>query len=544
MDTVNEPGMEEITIMKSSQVGATELILNIVGYSIDQDPCPMMLVMPTMSDCKKWSMERFAPMIRDTACLGRKVSDSKSRDGNNSIFHKSFDGGYLDMNGSNAPSGLASLPIRRVLFDEVDRHAESAGTEGDPISLAKKRANTFWNKQFIYVSTPTDENSRIKQQFDLSDQRHYYVPCPHCEEFHLMTWANIHWDTDEDGTHHPETAAHFCPHCGCEQTDSDLSGMLKKGEWRKHKPEVKGHAGFFINELLSPWVKFSKIVKDFLEAKDYPKKHKVWVNTALGEVWVEGKSIGKLDELMERRENYDHELVPEGVKILTASVDVQDDRFEVETIGWGNDFESWSIERKIIACDTSRPASWKELSIHLRKIYDHELGYRLRIRGTGVDTGFRTKQAYAFCKPRLKQKVFALKGDGGNGKPLVAKPTKSNLGNVLLFKVGTDTAKDTIAGYLRQKEEGPCYCHFPHTCDKSYFRQLLAEKRKKVKGKAVWVMKKEGARNETLDLWVYNLAVLEILGITAERLARIHGPLAGGKKRSRRKSGMISKGAA
>jgi len=531
--------------MKSAQVGATEIINNVIGYYIDQDPSPILLILPTKEIGEAWSKDRFAPMLRDSPCLRSKVSDVKSRDKNNTLLHKKFPGGHITIGGANSPAGLASRPIRIVLFDEVDRFPESAGSEGDPISLGKKRATTFWNRKFIDVSCPTiDEISRIQKSFKRSDQRYYYVPCPHCSEFHRLEWKHVHWGKGEDGEHFPETAAHFCPHCGGMETDADLPVMLANGEWRKHHPEVKGHAGFHINELYSPWVKFSETVKNFLKAENDQEQLKVWVNTALGEVWKEGKDIGDAKSLMKRRENYDAELVPEGVKILTAAVDVQDNRLEVETIGWGKGYESWSIEYKILAGDTSRSEVWQALDLYLHKVFDHELGYRLRIKGCGIDTGgHRTKEVYAFCKPRLKQRVFALKGDGGNGKPLVSRPSRNNLGKVLLFRVGVDSAKNSIMGYIKQENEGPGYCHFPHNYDRAYFKQLLSERPVISKGKRVWKLKREGARNEALDLRVYNLAVLEILGIDMKVLDRMSGPFVFGTRQARGRR-VLSRGVA
>lgn len=511
----NDAAYETITIMKSSQIGATEIINNFIGYDIACDPGPILLVQPTKEIAEAWSKDRLAPMLRDTPCLKTKVSDVKSRNRNNTLLHKKYPGGHITIGGANSPSGLASRPVRKVYFDEVDRYPQSAGTEGDPISLGKKRTTTFWNRKIIQVSTPTIEGfSRIATAYQESDQRHYYVPCPHCEKYHLLEWKYVVWENDD-----PETAAHVCPLCGCLETDADLPAMLAMGEWRKHRPEVKNHAGFHINELYSPWVTFAETAIDFLKAKNEPERLKTWINTALGETWKEGKDIGDAAKLMERRENYDADLVPYGGVVITSGVDVQDNRIELEVIAWGKDYENWSLDFKVFAGDPARPDVWNALDTYLHKTFAHESGYKLRILSTGIDTGgHHTKAAYEFCGARFGQRVFALKGAAGQGKPITSRPSKNNLGKINLYTVGTETAKDTIASYLSVKEAGPGYCHFPHTHDRAYFDQLLSE-RPKIKhdraGRRVrsWQLKKSGIRNEALDCRVYAMAALSIIGI-------------------------------
>lgn len=521
MDAVNDPSIEEITFMKSSQVGATEIINNTIGFFIDQDPSPILLVLPTKEIAEAWSKDRFAPMLRDSHHLRGKVSDVKSRDRNNTLLHKTFPGGHITIGGANSPSGLASRPVRNVLFDEVDRFPSSAGTEGDPIELGKKRSTTFWNHKHIYVSTPTvDGASRIQKSWDKSDQRRFWVQCPACGKKHLLEWKNIQWDKGENGEHLIDTTVHLCPHCGKAETDADLPDMLKNGEWIKGRPEVRGHAGFHINELYSPWVKFSKTVSDFLKMKNDPEQLMVWINTSMGDVWREGKAItSSVEDMLMKRENYGPDpttgevIVPFGGVAITVGVDVQDDRLEVETIAWGMNHENWSLEYQVFNGETSGPEVWKALDTHLRKTYRHESGVLLRIMGCGIDTGgHNTTTVYDFCKPRFGRGVFALKGRGGQGVPVVSKPSKNNAGGVNLYHIGTDTAKDSISSFLGQTEHGPGYCHFPFNYGDDYFKMLLAEWPVIRKGVRSWQLRKPGLRNESLDCRVYAFAALKILG--------------------------------
>jgi phage terminase large subunit GpA-like protein len=533
MDALDNPEVVEETIMCSSQVGKTEIILNYIGRDMDMDPGPMLGVVPTIELAQAYSKDRLAPMIDNSPRLKCLVSDSKSRDSDNTLLHKAFLGGHLTLAGANSAASLASRPVRKVFFDEVDKFPASAGTAGDPIRLGRKRATTFFDKKYLYVSTPTDEASRIAGLYESSDQRRYYVPCPNCGGMHTLEWKQIHWDKDPDGNHLPETAAHFCPHCGGMETDADLPAMLAGGEWRKGKPEVKHHAGFHINELYSPWVSFAETVQSFLDTKSNPEQFKTWTNEAMGEVFRLGKNIESAEALLFRRENYTSTLVPSGGVAIVMGVDVQDDRLETEVVAYGRDYESWSIDYLVFPGSPANSAVWERLDDYRRKLYEHESGYKLRVVATAIDTGgHHTGSVYKYVKAHEGENVFAIKGAGGSGRPPVGRASKSNAGKVNLYTLGVDSIKDTIAAHIQAERGQPGYCHFPHSYAKAYFEQLLAEhpvyrvrNRRQVR---VWEPKRTGIRNEALDNRVYALAALMITGcdlnsVVAKFEALTHG---------------------
>ena len=246
---------------------------------------------------------------------------------------------HITMCGANSPASLASRPIRVVLFDEVDRFPPSAGSEGDPIDLARKRSATFWNRKEVCVSTPTIRNaSRIEGLFENTDKREYHVPCPDCGHHQVMRWSNVHW-TDED----PDTAFYACEECGGAWDDAARYKAIRKGEWRATAPFV-GRAGFRLSGLCSPWTPLSSAVADFLQAKKLPETLRVWVNTYLGESWEDDGE--RLDDfqIASHREDYNADSIPKEVVFITAGIDVQDDRLEMEVLGHGRDSETWSIE--------------------------------------------------------------------------------------------------------------------------------------------------------------------------------------------------------
>lgn len=522
MDAVNESGVKEVVFMTSSQIGKTEILNNIVGYFAHQDPSPMLLIQPTLDMAETWSKDRLAPMIRDTAELFELFGDPRSRDSNNTLLHKKFAGGHITMAGANSPASLASRPIRIVLLDEEDRYPHSAGTEGDPGSLAQKRTTTFWNRVLITVSTPTIEGeSKIESRYQQSDQRKYYVPCPECGTFQVLNWSQIKFDKKKDSKSRPETTYYECEHCKAELRDSDKVWMLARGEW-KAEASFNGIAGFHLSELYSPWVKWSDTVANFLKAKRLPETLKVWVNTSLGETWKEASEGVDASGLLNRKENWGR-IAPEGVMAITVGVDVQDDRLECEVIGWGIGQESWSLQYHVIHGDPPQDKVWNDLDNVLKQTIKTTDDRILSIGATCVDSGgHHTQKVYEYCKAREYNRVFAIKGASQIGKPLVSKPSKNNKLRVKLFSIGTDTAKQMIYSRLKIHQPGHGYCHFPADYPEEYFKQLTAERiqTKFVNGHPtrVWVLKK-GKRNEALDCRVYGLAALHILNPNLDALA-------------------------
>lgn len=516
MDAFNDPSVREVVIMSSSQIGKTEILNNIVGYHVAQDPSPILVVQPTLDMAQTWSKDRLAPMIRDTPSLSYLVKDPRARDSGNTTLHKVFAGGHITACGANSPSSLASRPIRVVLCDEVDRYPVSAGSEGDPVSLAKKRAATFWNRKILMVSTPTNKGaSRIEIAYEESDKRKYSIPCQHCKTDQFLEWGNVKWEKEK-----PETAHYVCPHCGSEWDESERIRSIRQGKWVA-TAEFKGVAGFHLSALYSPWTPIADGVRDFLEAKKQPATLRVWVNTYLGESWEEDGDGVDDYSLAERAEDWG-DIVPADGLILTAGVDVQDDRLEAEIVAWGKDEESWSIAYKTIYGDPSGPLVWRDLDEFLYGVYEHEYGEEMVVRGTCIDSGgHHTQAVYKYVSTREARRIFAIKGVGGEGKPMVGKPSKNNIGKIKLFPVGVDTIKYELFSRLKITEHGAGYCHFPINRDPEYFKQLTAEKiaTRYHKGFARREFVKTRTRNEALDVRVYAKAALALLNINLNSLA-------------------------
>lgn len=516
MQVINDPSVEEITFIKSAQVGATEVLLNTIGYYIDQEPSTILCIQPSLSMAQAFSKDRLAPMLRDTPNLRGKVKDPRSRDAENTTMHKKFSGGHITLVGANSASGLASRPIRILLCDEVDRYPASAGTEGDPILLGRKRTTTFWNRKIILTSTPTIKGlSRIERAYEESDKRVYKVPCPECNQKQELKWQQITWLENK-----PETASLSCKHCGAIIPESKKQWMLMNGEWEAQAVSKK--VGFHISELYSPFRTWVELVEDFLAAKKSPELLQTFINTTLGETWQveQGETIDS-DVLLESCEQYNHEIAPQEVLTMTAGIDCQSDRLEVQVIGWADNYEAWVIEYKIIWGNPATQEVWQELDEFLRSAYMTEDGRKLNIAATCIDSGHMTDQVYGYTRGKNARRIFAVKGASIAGKPIVSKPSFVGRRKTALFTVGGDTAKEFI--HARLKDDKTNLIHFPNTLDDEYFKQLTAERRvpKIYKGKTTLVWKQTRKRNEALDTFVYALAAVHILQPDFERLARL-----------------------
>ena len=533
MDTLGpDDPAQEIVIMSAAQMLKSECLLNFLGYIADVDPGPVLFVEPSIETARALSMDRVAPMFRVTPCLRGKIADVKSRDSGNTILHKALanGAGHLTFVGANSPSGLAMRPIRYVLLDEVDRYPDSAGEEGDPVTLAKQRTAEFSsNKKVVLCSTPTVKGaSRIERAWLESDQREYYVPCPMCDHYQVLKFgdgvgAGVVWQEGK-----PEAAGYRCEHCAQIIPHHLKATMVGRGEYRARNP-LSNIPGFRVTQLLSPKKSWGDLVVEFLAAKKSPETLKAFINTVLCELWEDKHDTPTgADALAARCEPYPAE-VPAGAVLLTAGVDVQADRLEVEIVGWGKDEESWSIAQHVIPGDTERNEVWEQLDCVLTSEYLHESNTPMRIACACIDTGFRDATVLKFTRTRFNRRVYAIKGRAGESAIWAHKPSRKQ--NTPFFMVGVDGAKTATYDRLKIDAPGAGYCHFPLGRPVEYFEQLTAERQdtRYHHGfpKREW-RKETGARNEALDCRVYAYAALHALyagglklAALAERFARM-----------------------
>jgi phage terminase large subunit GpA-like protein len=549
-----------VSVMAGTQVVKTEFLINVAAYYICQDPSSILFVQPSQGAAASFSKERFAPTIEVTPALRAVVEPPKARDSENTITHKNYRGGSLDFVGANSPTDLSSRPKRIILCDEIDKYPPSAGSEGDPLKLAEERASTYkaiGRAKFVRTCSPTVEGvSRIGREYAASDQRRLFVACPHCGDEQVLSWAHVRWDRDEEGNHLPDTASLSCLDCGAIWTEQEriraLNDLERKSDygWRQtrkfsccgveQKPskwnekgrslctkcgtpsKFGGHAGFHVSKLYSKRHRIPEIVREFLEAKVDPELLRKWTNTALAELWTP-KYTQTFDpaHLISRAETYGPDDLPEAVAVVTGFCDVQDDRLEVQFVGWGADEECWPFKYDIIYLDPAQPAAWKALDVLISEIFYTVSRRPLRVAGFGIDTGgHQADQVYAFCDARRGRRIFACKGAAGARPIWPGKPSKSKKGSNV-YLLGVDAAKDAIYARLNidppveQDYRKPGFIHFPvgDNFGPEYYEQLNSERRERKKrlGQTIvaWVQIRD--RNEALDTLVGALAMRKSL---------------------------------
>lgn len=519
LDAFSDPAIERVVVQSSAQVGKTEIANCVIGFFIDYDPSPMLIVEPTIDVAKSWSKDRLSTMIRDTPCLKRKVSDTKSRDGDNTVLHKNFYGGHITVAGANSAASLRARPIRVVLCDDVDAFPASAGTEGDPISLAAKRTTTFWNRKIGIFSTPTDEGtSRIEQEFKTSDQRRYYVPCPHCGLFQLLTFKQVKWPKGE-----PWLAHYECEGCQKVITDNDKARMIAHGEWRKDKPEARKVAGFWINELYSPWVSFGQVAEKFYAAKDDPQTLKVWTNTSMGEVWKHVVLGRNSDQLLKAKCELEPQSLPANVVALTCGVDQQMQGYWFVVRAWANDMTSWLIHYGFLPTEedldnlifnTTYPYADGSGSLPIWRVARDTGGTKFKESDVSM-----TEAAYWWIIKHYGRgpQLFGTKGSSTTltnrfkiGEPLMATPSGKALPNWFrIIQINTDAMKEHIYYGLQQAiDQGPNALYLHKDTGVDYFRQITAEEQRINRaGQKEWVVIRKD--NHLLDAEVLAVSLAQ-----------------------------------
>jgi phage terminase large subunit GpA-like protein len=539
MDAFTDPKVRRIVMVAASQVGKSELELNIIGYIIDEDPGSILFVHPTTIDAKEFSKLRIAPEIRDCPTLRRKVAAPKSRDSGNTLLQKTYPGGILTMCGSTEAHALASKPIRYVLGDERDRWATSAGNEGDPWELAMARQTTFYNAKAVEVSTPTIKNaSAIEASYGEGTMERWKSRCPHCGQYHEIQWEHIRYDYEESVVNHKKvykvkSVWYNCPGCGCISDEATMKRAPARWEADNPAAYAQGVRSFWLNAFVSQWASWSSIVLKYLNAIGNTRKLQVVYNTCFGLLWEDRGDLEDEDSLMGRRDVEAYGLqeggtpieLPDGVLVLTAGVDTQDNRMEYEVVGHGHFGETWGIEKGIVMGRPDDDETWAKLDeVLFNRVFRFADGLGLPVSLTFVDQGGHfSGEVRLACHDRIRKKVFAIMGSKNHDAPYTKPPKEQKImiqeqyiGTCWMYEIGVDAGKQRIMDNLRVQTPGPNYCHFPRRDDygSSYFAGLLSERLEyDASKKQPWVWKKIPGheRNEALDCRNYAMAAFKAL---------------------------------
>lgn len=524
----NHPSKRVVTKV-ASQMMKTQIALNWIGGCIHMAPANILMLLPSLGLAKRVS-GRVDKTIKATPVLRERVAAARSRDSRNTLDTKEFEGGTLFATTAGSAANLAEVSARFVYGDEIDRWDVDVDDEGDPIELAETRGTTFGrNAKFYFSSSPTIKGaSRIEDLFLQGDQRHYYVPCPHCGECQVLEWENLKWADDFSW------AGYLCcnPVCGALIEEHHKGQMLAEGDWRAHAEGDGETVSFTLSALYMPpgWIAWVDLAKQYVKAllassRGDLEPMQVFYNTRLARVWDSAQEMTKASELKARADEYRLGTVPAGALILTAAVDTQGDRLELMVLGWGEGLERWVVDHQVIPHSPSDERTWALLDERLKMRYRHVSGVELAICATAVDSGgHHTDEVYQFCRLRRWRNVFAIKGASKSGRPVIAqRPSKVDVTwkgttekqGAELWMIGTDTAKDWI--YNRYHlNDGPGALHFSIDLADDFYDQCVAERKitRYVKGykRSEWV-KGKADRNEALDLLVYNLAMAHYLGL-------------------------------
>ena len=555
--------VQEVVVMFAAQLGKSETGNNWLGYIIDNEPGPVMIVQPTTDMAKRFSRQRITPMLEETPVLRRKVRENRSRDDANTTLMKDFAGGVMVVSGANSAAGLRSMPVRYLFLDEIDAYPLDVDGEGDPVALAEKRTSTFARKKVLKVSTPTTKDfSRIESAFDQSNATHYHVACPHCATPQVLEWGTskphgLRWDKNEDGTPQLGSVRYVCAAHGCEIQEHQKPAMLASGQWVPSRESARPGklTGYHLNALYAPlgWVSWADLVQQFTEAAHAAKmgdisKLKTFTNTVLAETWEEQGDKIATHELARRAEDYALTTVPWGGLVVTAGVDTQGDRLEAYAWAVGRQTERWLVDHKIFYGDPSLPeeqpnSPWAALTEWRRTPLTHASGAAITIAACCVDSGgHHTQQVYHYSRRHQAEHVIAIKGSSQANKPVLGKPTDVEVNykgqrlkrGARVWPVGTDTAKSIIYSQLRVGQVGAGYVHFSRHTPGYVYEQLTAERLvtryHKGRPKLEWI-KPAGRRNEALDCAVYSLAAEHYLGVP--KYAEHHWAKAEGRLRQR-----------
>lgn len=514
MDAFNDSEIEKLVLCCASQVAKTEIMLNILGYVIDQDQSPTLIVYPTLDLAEFASKNRIDDLLKTTTVINDKYLENESK-----VLELQFLGMYIALSGANSPASLASRPIRYLLMDEVDKFPPYSGKEADPISLASERTKTFHNRKIFMCSTPTVEIGNIWREYQGADlKKKYYVPCPHCGHYQKLEFKQIKWPEELHGDHKKvrDAAWYECESCKQAIHDKDKITMLRGGEWRaENEPSGRIRSvAYHLNSIYSPMVSFGDVAAEFLRSKDFPEKLRNFINSWLGEPWVEKANKVNADLVLEKQWTHERGKVPDGALLLTASVDVQKDHFWYSIRAWGERLTSWLVEY-------GRAETWNEIEeVIVNRTYRDKNGESFLVNLALIDSGYRTDEVYEFCS--LFPEV--CKPCKGSSNPMRAPYAVTNIekegyGGLKLWIVDGHYYKDFISGRLKKETGDPGSWMIFKDCPREYADQICSEQkviiqdRKTGRIKEEWQKVGSHAQNHLLDTEVYNVCAAEILGV-------------------------------
>lgn len=581
----------KVVAWTGTQISKTEIILCTIDYYVTSIPCAMLLVSSNDTEAKNMVKLRIDPMIEASPQLKERISGVSGKRSGDTVGLKEFPGGFLALGSGEAPASLRSKPCRIAFVDEYDSMPDNCKGEGDPLDLVTRRTSTFSGREKVYVSsTCINGNSKIIREYNQTDKRKLFVPCPSCGHMQLIEWSRIRYKNN--GTHVTDVWME-CEHCKFPIRNHHKTKMLANGRWiaTNPKPTDPTAVGFWMSGLYSPvgWQSWEQCVSIYLKAVDSgdPNMITSFYNTVLAEQYTEGAARPDYEILFERAQNSDYDTttiedcipnqnIPNDVLVLTSGADVQDDRIECEVVGWGRNGRSKSVNYFVFYCDkdtfTSDPNNpvWERYrDVVINGTYIRQDGRRLVTQANAMDRGYNSHSVNALWYRTNSPRFFIVRGNGiqvselsmekqdkgGNSK----RNNEWHGSKFRFYDVGVSTIKATVYERLMIRQHirdgktdtnTPFYCMFPANYPEHYFKMLTAEEFINDGKRGKWIKKQD--RNEALDCRVYATAMwykLEMYRLEPhqydelERAVLSQDPLQKGRTASKQRTArLVSKG--
>lgn len=510
MDAFTKTGIHDITFVAGTQLGKTAAEQNMMGYAIDQAPGPMLIVYPTDKLAEFTSQNRIKPMIALSKPLAEKFDAEHSQK-----LELQFHGMYIALVGANSPSGLASRPVQYVFFDEIDKFPKWSGQEAGPLELAEERTKTFYNKKIVKVSSPTLKTGNIWKGWEQADARYeYYVPCPHCGAYQVLTMKQLKWPEGANAYDARDAAEYHCISCNNLIDDRQKMDMLRHGKWKAiNKPPKRVHSvAYHLSSFYSPWLTFGDMAYKFLSAKDEPERLMNFINSWLAEPWENKANRMQSDTVLNKRLNYLRGTMPAEAQLLTCGVDVQLDHFWYSVRAWGPHLTSWLV-------DYGRVETWGDVETAINRDYADTNGEVRNINLACIDSGYNTDEVYSFCAQHMDVAIPTK----GSSTPLRARYSVTVLDKAVgfglrLYNFDTNQMKDFIAGRLGVDAGAAGSWNVCKDVEPYYADQICAEQKveyKDKKGRITlrWEPISSHSQNHLLDTETNNALAAEILGV-------------------------------
>lgn len=496
------------------QFGKSEMETNILGYTMAENPMPVMVALPSEVSLNKWIDQKLNPLIEETPAVRRVLTSLNSREASNRRYFKDFLGGQLYMEHAGNPLRLKSTSVGLVLADEISSFANQLKSNDDPVELLDGRTSAFVRAKRFKVGTPEIVGKcRVSELYDKSDRRRWYMPCPDCGHEQPLEWSGLHWTPDG------QAVWYACRECGVIIEEHQKPAMIARGRWVAENPEATIR-GYHANALYYPLglgPTWRELVAMWRDAQGDPAKLKTFINDRLAEPWEDpAMRAVKFNVLAERAEPLPLRPVPHWVLAVTAGIDTQDNRLPVQILGWGRGMTCWPIDYVELPGDPNDDAVWASLVDLLTRPIERADGALLKVEASLQDMlGHRTEAVKAFVRSGRLRRHIAGFGATANNAPPLGKARLQDINwrgmvdkrGVHAYPVGTVAIKHLLYGWLgsdAEKDAEHRRVRFSDQLSADYFGGLVSEVYDPRKNR---FDKARGApRNEPLDTWVYAYA--------------------------------------